>query len=449
VTTPGCEITGFSVFNTNINKSVPLESKLDSFGENFGRILLDQYPGGRINIVANVNSPSTCGQPKCVILSFTPGWSRYLFLARTSIEKKNPFTLYPESSPQTQYFGYLTLQGSAFTSSDCSGNPYSTASQQVQTVPRTRVTYQLKQTIAVYIGTNNSLGTARNALSVVKSTCNFIRDAIRNGFLYTMQGETEDGSISLVDFKCWRDSIPATPGPLQIAYRIIPTLEMSPNATFNGFGNRNFPTSSDIWTAIISYFLDTSVRTSAAGEELMSTRVKREIEPTSPHQSFTEISPTVTPFSQAIQTKQFVTTYNSTGGVLVTSNATADVVNSTCNFIRNAFPEYWNSASIVVSSVDCRMVSTSNNAGPFRVTYRVVPTLLVGPLLSPNDFYPLTSMEKEDMEIYIESLFRDRIGISSPAADDPDNVLFMSTTVKNEIGQSNPYFSYSNIVVKV
>jgi hypothetical protein len=73
----------------------------------------------------------------------------------------------------------------------------------------------------------------------------------------------------------------------------------------------------------------------------------------------------------------------------------------------------------------------------------------VGPLLSPYDYYPLTSMEKEDMEIYIEFLFRDRIGVSSPTVDDPDNVLLMSAAVKNDIGPTNPYYSYSNIVVKV
>jgi hypothetical protein len=136
----GCKITGFSVFHKNIRQAVPLEHVLnkkfpDEVDDTYsGRILLEDYPQKKINIKTNVNTASSCELPQCVKRTFEPNFRRYAEFDVMSNENTAPYTLYRDRSPQKQYVGYLGLTGEAYQSSDCTGTPHSTLTQNVQTV---------------------------------------------------------------------------------------------------------------------------------------------------------------------------------------------------------------------------------------------------------------------------------------------------------------------------
>jgi hypothetical protein len=449
----GCEITGFSVFHKNHRKSVQLERTLDQIPLEYnaffpditytGRILLDDYPQKKINIVTNLNTASNCQRPQCVKITFAPQWKRFSSLTIVSIEGEAPFTLHP-NKPQKQYIGLLNLTGEAYQSRDCTGMPYSTLTQNVETVYDTSNNIQIKPMIATYVGTNEPV-TTDDTKAIGSATCNFIHDALKNGFFYARHfNYTGTPTVFLKDFKCFYERIKSTStGPVQIEYKFIPSFQVPKDVNPNPFWNIGQVELYEVWPAIINYLMDMPVRTTGVTEEVMSTRVKGQIASTSPYQLYSKIIPTVKPFTQVFYVKDLEITYRGTGGVPVTSRDRNAVADATCGYIVENLPHEWNTESVTLSDIKCRLKSSSDTKGAFRLLYDVIVTVSVGPSLTPDSVY-LENKEHQDFFAFgIERMFEDRFGrLLEPTKPE------MSTKVKEAIGPSNPFYSYTGVEIK-
>jgi hypothetical protein len=267
-----CPITGFSVFHTNHLASTPLDSVLEINTNRYtGRIVLSDFPERKINIKTNFNSTPNCVLPKCVKTSFLPEWRRYQPFDAISTDVTAPYTLYSDTTgPQSQYKGYLGLTGEAYNTSDCSGTPYSTMFQDVQTVLTDRKTFAIRPMIVVYDGTN-SPATKADSTAIATATCNFLRDALGNGFIYTTNFNTTGfPTTTLTRFQCESETFDLEgPGPLQIEYEITVTYRIPKNHSPNILLNQELPELFKVWTAIISYLQDMPVRTIGTTEEVM------------------------------------------------------------------------------------------------------------------------------------------------------------------------------------
>jgi hypothetical protein len=298
--------------------------------------------------------------------------------------------------------------------------------------------------IATYIGTSTPAVRNRDTKAIGTATCNFIQDALNNGFFYTRNLEyTNDSPTTFLrSFKCRYDPIQTESGVLQIEYTFIPTFEMPRNINPNPFLSQNQLFLNAVWTSIISYFQDKPVQTVGITEEVMSVRVKEEIAPTSPYQLYTEIVPTVTPYTQVFNVKDLVITYIGTGGVPVTASDTQAVVDSSCAYIIENLPYSFKSLGAVFSNIECSLLSSSNTGGPLQITYDVVVTIVVGPTLSPDHYY-LENAQQDDFAFEIEVMLKDRFYIfeETPLPE-------MSAKVKEAIGPNNPYYSYTKVIIK-
>jgi hypothetical protein len=438
--TKSCAITGFSVFYKNHLTATPLDSVLEIITErNTGRIVLSDYPQGRINIKTNINSSPSCGRPRCVKTSFLPQWRRYQSFDAISYEVAEPYTLYPDKTqPQKQYFGYLDLIGEAYNTSDCSGTPYSTMFQDVETVPQVVKTIPIRPMIVVYDGTN-SPATEADSTAIGTATCNFLRDALGNGFAYTRNYNTTSTfpTMTLTNFECEYDTIEMDgPGPLQIEYEITVTYTIPKKHSPNVFLNSPLPYLDEVWIAILKYMQDIPVRTVGETEDVMSTRVKSEIATTSPYQVYTNLIPTVQPYTLTFQLKPLIASYLGVGSIPVKASDRKAVVTASCAYIKRELPIAWTTDSMTLSNIGCRLRNHNSSALPLQILYNVDVTVSYGPSLDTNTYY-LDNDESVTIAFDVQRMFEDKWY--------SNKTLEMSTFVNDLIGPNNTYYNYSRL----
>jgi hypothetical protein len=76
----------------------------------------------------------------------------------------------------------------------------------------------------------------------------------------------------------------------------------------------------------------------------------------------------------------------------------------------------------------------------------VVVTTLVGPTLSPDNFYIDSDNAIGSFDYQIERMFEDKYYIyEEPETQLPE----MSVKVKEAIGPNNPYYSYTDVAIKL
>jgi hypothetical protein len=285
--------------------------------------------------------------------------------------------------------------------------------------------------------------TVTDSVAIANATCNFLKDALGLEFIYNRSFGTEPNiypTLALTDFQCEYDFLEST-GPLEIEYQITPTYEIPRTHTPFGLLNRDLPPMYEIWTSILTYLYDVPVRTVGTTVEVLSTRVKSEIASASPYQLYTNLVTTVKPYTQFFQLKDLIISYVGTGGVPVKASDRRAVVNATCAFIINSLPAWgFDTSSMTVSNIDCKLKSHKSNGIPLVLTYDVEATVDVGPTLDDFTAY----LENDDQDAFafpIEIMFENRF-FRNETLDE------MNTFVNNAIGPNNPYYNYTYVEIE-
>jgi hypothetical protein len=442
-----CEVTGFTVFHKKHLEGNPVDRIYDPLTEIYigsnqytGRIILDDYPQKKINIKTNVDSSPNCVLPQCVKTSFIPQWPRFAPYSAISTATVPPYAMYPDlNKPEKQYNGYLSLKGEAFHTSDCTGTPYSNMTQDVQTVLEASSTTAWRPVIVTYNGTTSPASVA-DSTAIASATCNFLRDALGNGFIYIRNfNQTGYPTNNLTDFQCQYEFVESA-GPLSIMYQITTTYDLPKTHAPNFWVNQEHPYVFELYWAMLTYLDDVPVRTIGTTEEVMSTRIKNEIASTSQYQSYTKLVATVEPFTQFYSLKDLIISYIGKGGVPVKASDRKAVVDATCTYLRNTFPLDYPTESVTISNFGCKLKSHSSNGIPLVLTYDVDITLTVGPVLDTFTLY--TELKDQDfLKFSIDRMFEDRYFY-------PENItLEMSTFVNNAIGPNNPFYNYTKVSI--
>jgi hypothetical protein len=448
-TTPACgTITGFSVYNAKTRARTPLVKTVTSDHGAFDRIILEDFPNG-LNIEANVQRDNTC-QVKCVKLEKVSAIIRETPLVK--FENFAPYELF--STPQTPYWGTDNITATSYGDANCVGTPYSTDTMQIQFVVKRVEKFWTRPLTVLYNGTSNSVVTASQTSAMVRATCNYMKGIFQSQFT------VQDGAISLTDYTCWRtdnSSQLSQPGPLAITYRFGTIYTLGPISVVEG-GNRGFITL-DFLTQYFQFSLLDLIPFAlcwGCEEVLMSAEIKRQIGPTNPYSLYDPASTmiTVTPYSKIFNLKKFVTVYDGTDASVGTNDDRNEIVTAICQFMVDTVIDHFKYDGYRTAA-ECKATSIGIHSGHLQVTYQVTPTYSHGPVL-PFPFFEFP--EVSWVVDTVKAIFIDEIGITQPSSgdgnggvDDHDHdghVLFLSAYIKQMISPTNPYGSFTKIIVK-
>jgi hypothetical protein len=288
-----CGTISFAVYNSALNTSTFLQADPYFFTYPKGRILLDKYPNGTINIITNVYTGSC--SPKPTIGCVNTVFGNF----RQSFERVAPFTLYGDDPATGQIFtakpnasGFQLLIAKAYTKSDCTGIPIAETIADIQLVPKTVATIRSKRFIAMYNGTAAPIiGVPwKDTAAVFKVTCEYIRESLSYGFVYK-------GSLSFdsIPFKCLRFKTETTGNAttsaanpaIGITYQIVATFSIG--GSISPYLNQDMPTSATLSNFITLLFLDQATR--GPGDSLyLSDDVRAQIAPPNVYSNFTNIA---------------------------------------------------------------------------------------------------------------------------------------------------------------
>jgi hypothetical protein len=440
-TTPACgTVTGFSVFNAKTNTRTPIVKTITPDEGAFDRIIIEDYPNG-LNIEANVQQDSTC-EVKCVKLERVSAIINEVF--NVNSDTVAPFELF--STPQKPVDGTDNITATSYGDVDCLGTPYSTDSMQIQFIQKRVEKFFTRPLTVFYNGTSNSVVTASQTSAMVRATCNYMKGIFQSQF--TVQG----GAINLTDYKCWRtdnSSQLSQPGPLIITYRIGTTYTLGPISLVEG-GNRGFITL-DFLTQYFQFSLLDIIPFAlcwGCEEVFMSNEIKRQIGPSNPYSLYDPASTmiTVTPYSKTLSLGRFVTVYNGTATTIGTSADKNEIATVTCKYMVDAVIDHFKYDGYRTAA-QCKATSIGTSNGNLQVTYQVTPTFSNGPVLPfPFREFPETIWVIDTVKAY----FTEEYGIRLPSNDDTvdPGELFLSTYVKQTISSTNPYGSFTSIILK-
>jgi hypothetical protein len=282
---PICGVIGFSIYNSSSMKwnTLAMDGYMSDRPES--RILLDTYPGGKINIQAVTDTSGCIGKPtiiRCVKLTL----GNYT----TSTERTAPYTLY-KNEPMTNKItttrppktGFQTLIARAYTSINCTGPELNNLQTDVHLVPETTKAVRAFPIIASYNGLT-AIPKPGQTLPLVNATCKYIKDALGFGFTYK-------GSLSLVydEFRCWQSTANTTTSiNPTITYHIIPTFTIS--SQISPYLNQDMPTTDSVTNYIKGLFRDQIGLGPGAEDEMMSTSVKPTLALRNPYKTYTTIT---------------------------------------------------------------------------------------------------------------------------------------------------------------
>jgi hypothetical protein len=263
-----CGKTTFAVYNSTSNTSNELRADPYFFSYPRGRILLDTYPNGMINIITNVDT-SECPNATTVRCVNTT-----LGNFRRSIQRAAPYTLYGDnpvtgqiSTRKPSSTGYQILSAKAYSQPNCTGIPIAETINDIHLVPISVAAIRSTRFIAIYNGTTSPTSGVpkKDTNAIVNVTCQYIREAISYGFLYKQSLNFDYDS-----FKCFRiisttPPIPGiakktntTSGSLYITYQIIATISVY--EYISPYLNPDMPTSQELSNYITPLFLNRATR---------------------------------------------------------------------------------------------------------------------------------------------------------------------------------------------
>lgn len=201
----------YSVYNESSGKSNDMPIVYDRVGFKMTRILLDTYPGGRINIQANASRCTSTSAPvKCVkmVLENLNGdkVERY--------EKVEPYWFYGDSNGVTfasrpTIAGFTWFSTYYYPTANCTGDTITTSDVNLQLIRRTNQTVYVPPISVTYNGTNTSVATKAETFAVLNATCNFLQKALPG-----------------LTLRCWKVSNSAR--PLKIAFRFMSNFIVPP-----------------------------------------------------------------------------------------------------------------------------------------------------------------------------------------------------------------------------
>jgi hypothetical protein len=440
-TAPACgTVTGFSVFNPHKNTRTPLVKTITPSEGAFDRIILEDFKDGKFNIAATVQQDSTC-QVKCVRLSIIDTLIRGS-VATERIDTVAPYEFF--SMPQTIDTGMFNISATSYADVDCAGTPYSTDQMQIQILEKRVVTSSSRRLTIYYNGTSNSAVTARETKAMIQATCSYMEAVFR----YT--AIIQDGCIILTDYKCRGvSSQTSQPGPLAITYRLGTTYTLGPISLVEN-GNFGFFTN-DVLTTYFQVFLQDFIPTPFCWEcepVLMSEEIKRQIGPSNPYSLYNaaDVLMTTRPFSDKFELSKFNVVYDGTDAASGNFLQRKEVVTATCQFIVDTVIDHFRYDNYRVST-ECRAITISTRNGDLQITYDVTPTFANGPELTIpfQDFPPYDSVLGT-----VQDIFTDVIGLPIPGNNDDDEApkLFLSTYLKQTLSETNPYITFTKIILK-
>jgi hypothetical protein len=292
-----CGVSGFSIFNSTSNTTVPLDmvQYFSSFPQS--KILLDRYPGHKINIFAETDTTgcltnaTTIG---CVILKWgnfaksTEHWVPY------TLFKNDPRTNTISTWPIPSVSGFQPLEAWAYESSSCTGSPINYLRTDVQVIPKTTQAIKVTPVVATYNGVTKQPRPGNKA-AVVKETCSFIKDAFSMGFTYK-------GALSVESdtFRCWsvKESLNTTSTNATNSTKILlpPTITYHVRLSFTISGevseylNPDMPTQVEVTRYVGQLFRDEVSLGAGAENEYMSTVLKAVLQSTNPYGGYTKIT---------------------------------------------------------------------------------------------------------------------------------------------------------------
>lgn len=274
---PKCGVTGFSVFDSASYSSKPIEPFTALGGFALGRVILDKYPDGKINIIANVGPPCDPSKPiKCVRVN----------LYDEQKERFPPYTAFPSVDDfdlavvTPSQLGWHNISASTFTDTDCTEGESGSLEYSLHLVPTTQKTIRTGSPpfIAEYVGTRTSSSYDDDTKAVANVTCEVMRRYLSDGFIYKF-------SMSLLDFHCVPIPVTGLSTDLKIKYYMAATYEM--NEEVNMYENPDFPTQEKMIAGLATVFKSKSA-VSPSGPTLLD-KIKSDLPSTNLYYGTTEV----------------------------------------------------------------------------------------------------------------------------------------------------------------